>query len=81
MRRRDFIKGIVGSSVVWPPVARAQQTTRMPLVGVLTQSDSDNPDYQQRLAAFMSRMHELGWDDGRNVRIDIRWGGAATLKN
>ena len=75
MRRRDFIKVIAGSAVAWPLAARAQQTTRTPLVGVLMQSGSDDPKYQQRLAAFVSRMHELGWDDDRNVKIDIRWGG------
>jgi putative tryptophan/tyrosine transport system substrate-binding protein len=74
MRRRDFIKGIVGSATIWPLAAQAQQP--MPVIGYLssTSSSVDRP----RAAAFVKRLSELGWVNDRNVRIELRWaeGGA-----
>src|SRR5262249_12189145 len=69
MRRRDFVSLIGGSAVVWPLVARAQQGERIRRVGVL-ESIPEDP----YLAAFTQGLQQLGWANGRNVRIDTRWG-------
>jgi putative ABC transport system substrate-binding protein len=73
MRRRDFIKVIAGSAIVWPLAARAQQRDRMRRIGVLMALAADDPAGQARLVAFVQALQELGWTDGRNVRIDTRW--------
>jgi putative ABC transport system substrate-binding protein len=74
MRRREFIALLGGSALVMPVMARAQQTERVRRVGVLMSVAADGPDGQPRLAAFLKGLQELGWTDGRNVRIDLRWG-------
>src|SRR5262249_48193110 len=71
MRRRDFIKGIGGLSAAWPLVARAQRGERR--IGVLLPIFKDDPDYQPWVGAFLQALQELGWIDGRNVRVDIHW--------
>jgi ABC-type uncharacterized transport system substrate-binding protein len=73
MRRRDFITGIAGSAAAWPFAARAQQPERMRRIGVLMASAADDPPAQARIAAFLQGLQQLGWTDGRNVRIDTRW--------
>jgi putative ABC transport system substrate-binding protein len=73
MRRRDFIKGIAGSAATWPLVAHAQQEARMRRVGVLLNFAVDDSTAQARLTAFLQALQQLGWTNGRNVRIDIRW--------
>jgi putative tryptophan/tyrosine transport system substrate-binding protein len=73
MRRREFIRLIGGTATTWPFAARAQQTNRMRRVGVLIpQSDSD-PVWRSLAMAFATRLGELGWIDGNNVRIEVRW--------
>src|SRR6516165_5498057 len=72
MRRREFIS-VLGSAAAWPLVARAQQPERMRRIGVLMSRAADDPQAQARLAAFQQALQQLGWNDGRNVRIDIRW--------
>jgi putative ABC transport system substrate-binding protein len=72
MQRRDFI--ILLGSAAWPLIARAQQTERMRRVGVLTGIE-DDAEGQARFTAFLQGLQQLGWTDGRNVRIDHRWGG------
>ncbi len=72
MRRRDFIT-LVGGASAWPLAARAQQADRMRRVGVLVNRIPGDPEEQARLAAFLQGLQELGWADGRNVRIDYRW--------
>jgi ABC-type uncharacterized transport system substrate-binding protein len=72
VRRRDFIKVIAGSAVGWPLAARAQQ--RMRRIGVLMSLASDDQEGQARLAAFVQGLRDLGLTEGRDVRIDIRWG-------
>ena len=74
MRRRDFIKGIVGSAAAWPLVARAQQRERMRRIGVLMNRAADDPEGQSRVAVFQQELKRFGWSDGDNVRFDIRWG-------
>jgi len=73
MHRRDFIKVIAGSTVVWPLAARAQQPERMRRIGVLMPIAADDPVGQTRIAAFQQGLQQLGWTDGRNVRVEIRW--------
>jgi putative ABC transport system substrate-binding protein len=58
----------------WPLAARAQQTDRMRRIGLLMNRAADNPEGQDRIAAFHQGLQELGWSVGRNVRIDTRWG-------
>src|SRR5215831_4520496 len=74
MRRRDFIKGIVGSAATWPLAARAQQTSAMRHIGVLTPWPADDAEGHARLTAFAQALQQSGWTVGQNVRIDYRWG-------
>jgi putative ABC transport system substrate-binding protein len=78
MQRRDFIKTIVGSAVAWPLAARAQQTERMQRIGVLMGLAPDDQQGREWLAAFLQSLQELGWMDGRNVLIDVRWARGGT---
>src|SRR5262245_51095578 len=64
-----------GAAVAWPLVARAQQRERMRRIGVLVGSlAADDPEWQARGNAFVQGLQERGWSDGRNVRIEYRWG-------
>jgi putative ABC transport system substrate-binding protein len=74
MRRRDFIKAIAGSSVAWPLVTEAQQSQKMRRLSVLMSTAADDQESMARYTAFLQGLQELGWTDGRNVRIDVRWG-------
>jgi putative tryptophan/tyrosine transport system substrate-binding protein len=79
MRRRDFVRlmgGVGASAVSWPLAARAQQRERMRRIGVLMHLAADDPDGQNRLAAFLQGLQETGWAVGRNVTIDVRWAAA-----
>ena len=74
MRRRDFITLLGGAAASWPLAARAQQVERMRRIGILAGGvGADDPDAQARHAAFLQGLQQLGWIDGRNVRIDTRW--------
>jgi putative ABC transport system substrate-binding protein len=73
MRRRQFIL-LLGSAAVWPLAALAQQGERMPRIGVLMTLSEDDAEGQERMTAFLQGLQQLGWTDGRNVRIDYRWG-------
>ena len=75
MRRRDFIRLMAGLTTAWPLATEAQQPDQMRRIGVLMSLTSDDSHAQARLAAFVQGLRELGWIDGRNVRIDIRWAG------
>jgi putative tryptophan/tyrosine transport system substrate-binding protein len=73
MKRREFITLLGGSLAAWPLVARAQQPERMRHIGVLMGNAADDPESQARAAAFAQGLAQLGWAEGRNVRIDTRW--------
>ena len=75
IRRREFIFTLGGAAAAWPLAARAQQPERMRRVGVLigTYGQTDR-EGQDRIAVFLDTFRKLGWSDGRNVRIDLRWG-------
>src|SRR5215467_5076149 len=74
MRRRQFIRFVGAVVAAWPLAARAQQFEQIRRVGVLMNRAEDDPDGQARLTAFVQGLQQLGWVDGRNVRIDVRWG-------
>jgi putative tryptophan/tyrosine transport system substrate-binding protein len=75
MKRRQFITLLGGAAVACPLAARAQQGERMRRIGVLLTTAADDPEGQARIAALLQTLQPLGWTDGRNVRIDYRWGG------
>ena len=68
MKRRDFI-ALLGGAAAWPLAARAQQGERVRRIGVLMTLAADDPEGQARLRAFVQGLQELGWTDGRNVRL------------
>ena len=70
MNRREFIAGLAGA-VVWPVAARAQQGDRVRRIGMLTGFDQNDPEGKLRYSAFTQTLADLGWTDGRNVRIDL----------
>jgi putative ABC transport system substrate-binding protein len=72
VKRREFIAGLGGAAVAWPLAAGAQQPERMRRIGVLI-GVSASSFGQARYAAFLQGMQQLGWIEGRNVRIDVRW--------
>jgi len=80
MRRREFIT-LLGGAAAWPVAAQAQQGGRMRRVGVLMTLAADDPESPARLAAFLQGLQDLGWVDGRNMRVEYRWApGGANLR-
>jgi putative ABC transport system substrate-binding protein len=73
MRRRQLITLLGGAAVAWPLAARAQRADRMRRVGVLSALTADDPEGQARMTVFREAMQALGWSDGRNLQIDVRW--------
>src|SRR6516162_1363863 len=76
LKRRTFITLIGGGAVAWPLAARAQQLDRMRLIGVLMGFAESDPAAQSWLAAFRNALTQLGWSEGNNLRIEVRWGAA-----
>jgi len=74
MKRRDFIT-LLGGAAVWPLAARAQRGERERRIAVLMTNVEDDPEGQARAAAFRQGLQELGWTEGKNLRIDWRWSG------
>jgi putative ABC transport system substrate-binding protein len=74
MRRRQFIAGLV-SAAAWSVVVRAQQSDRVRRIGVLMGLDENDPLAKTFVSAFIQALANLGWVNGRNVRMDVRWGG------
>ena len=75
IKRRQFIAGL-GSAAAWPVVLRAQQPERMRRVGVLMGYEENDPDSKARLSGFTQGLSELGWTDGFNLQMDVRWAAA-----
>ena len=75
--RREFIAGL-GGVAAWPLAARAQQGDRVRRIGVLMPGDENDPVVKSRVSAFTQALAQLGWTDGRNVRMDLRWGRGDT---
>ena len=74
MKRREFIS-LLGGAAAWPLAAYAQQSERVRRVGVLT-GLADDADTQAHMEAFLQGLAQLGWTEGRNLRMDVRWGRA-----
>ena len=70
--RREFIAGLGGAAVAWPLGARAQQGERVRRIGVLIPGDESDPQMKSFISALTQALEDLGWTDGRNVRIDLR---------
>ena len=73
MKRREFIS-LLGGAAAWPLAAGAQQAERMRRIGVLMNTTA-NTEQQQSLVAFQQALQRLGWTEGRNVQMDVRWAG------
>src|SRR5258708_4170020 len=76
IRRREFIAGI--SAAAWPLAARAQPAERVRRIGVLMWGDENDPAVKSGVSALRQALADLGWTDGRNVRMDLRWHGDNT---
>src|ERR1700733_2349149 len=76
MRRREFTRLLGGAAVAWSVAAHAQQTERVRRIGVLTFSAESDPEGQSSVAAFREELRKLGWMEGRNIEIDVRWAAA-----
>jgi putative tryptophan/tyrosine transport system substrate-binding protein len=74
IERRKFLAALGGAAVLWPRAASAQKPGGVRRIGVLTGFAADDPAEQSRVLAFAQALAQSGWIDGRNVRIDIRWG-------
>jgi putative ABC transport system substrate-binding protein len=74
LRRREFITMLGGAAVAWPLAASAQQTERVRRIGVLMNVAENDPEGQAGIKLFVQGLQELGWNNDRNVRLDIRWG-------
>src|SRR5215472_12163674 len=79
MRRREFILALGGAAAAWPLAARAQQGERVRRIGVLLYLVPGDAEGQARLAAFTHALSQLGWSEGRNLRIDTRWATAGDV--
>ena len=79
MQRREFI-ALVGAVTAWPLAAGAQQPERVRRIAVLP-GGADTDRSQPNIAAFLQALQQLGWTDGRNVKIDYRWPAADADKN
>jgi putative ABC transport system substrate-binding protein len=74
MRRRQFIT-LLGGAATWPLAARAQQAGATRRVGMLMNADETNPEFKAYVAAFVQGLRNLGWIDGQNLHLDLRWAG------
>src|SRR6516165_1428789 len=75
MRRREFIAFSMRAAVSWPLAVRAQQPEPVRRIGVLMHLEADDQEGQDRILAFRQGLQQLGWIDGHNMQVDIRWGG------
>src|SRR6516164_5959724 len=71
--RRDFIAGLGGAAASWPIAVWAQQGDRVRRIGVFMTDDENDPEAERRHSAFTQALAGLGWTDGRNMRMDLRW--------
>src|SRR5215472_16983359 len=71
--RRELLVALGGAAAMWPLAARAQQPERIRRIGVLMGFDENDPGAKGWLSGFVRGLAELGWTDGRNVRMDVRW--------
>jgi len=76
MRRREFIVLVGGVTVAWPFAALAQDTRRLRRIGVVMSTAESDPAGQLRVAAFRDELRGLGWSEGHNLKIELRWTGS-----
>src|SRR5215470_7783036 len=76
MRRRNFIAGLASTAAAWPVAAHAQRLDRLRRIGVLIGFAENDPAVQSWLAAFRAALAKLGWSEGSNLRIELRWSAA-----
>jgi putative tryptophan/tyrosine transport system substrate-binding protein len=76
MKRREFTRLLGGAAVAWSVAAHAQPTERVRRIAILTSSAESDPEGQSSVAAFREELGKLGWIEGRNIGIDIRWAAA-----
>jgi putative ABC transport system substrate-binding protein len=74
MKRREFIMLLGGAAAAWPLAGRAQQPEQMRRIAVLMNRAAGDPEGQARIEVFQQSLQQLGWSEGRNVRLEIRWG-------
>jgi putative ABC transport system substrate-binding protein len=74
INRREFITLLGGAAAAWPLAARAQQGDRLRRIGLLVPFDENDPAAKTYVSAFTQALAALGWAEGRNVRMDLRWG-------
>src|SRR3974390_3125624 len=75
MRRREFITLLSGAAGLWPLAARAKKMSKLPTIGLLgAQAPSD---WNEWISAFVRRLHDLGWNEDRNIVIEYRWAGGS----
>src|SRR5215216_5295329 len=75
MRRREFLGILAGTAAGWPLAAHAQQAERMRRIGVLMGLAANDPEGQVLITRWLQALQQLGWIEGRNLQVDIRWGG------
>jgi len=80
MKRREFISLLGGAAVSWPLAARAQQNERVRRIGVLSNVGESDMHAQSMVVALHEALRELGWVEGRNIRIDHRWAAGNTAR-
>jgi putative ABC transport system substrate-binding protein len=78
--RRELLAALGGAAVAWPLAARGQQPERARRIGVLMNLAADDPEALSRITAFVQGLQQLGWTEGRNMRIDTRWGAGDTAR-
>jgi putative ABC transport system substrate-binding protein len=79
VRRREFIKAAAGSVAGWPLAARAQQGDRVRSLAVLMSVEESDPEAKAQLSGFTEALTQLGWTEGRNLRMEVRWGGSSDV--
>src|SRR5262245_3159703 len=80
MHRRSFLTLLGGAAAAWPLAVRAQRDGRVRRIGVLMSNDQADPEAQARFSSFRQGLAELGWVEGRNIRIDVRWAGTDVVR-
>ena len=81
MKRREFITLLGGAAAAWPLAGRAQPCERIRRIGVLMYLPADDPEGQARFTALVQALTQLGWTEGRNLRIDTRWANADDIRS
>ena len=79
LKRREFITLLGGAAAAWPLAARAQQPERMRRIGVLMSLAAGDPVAHREIMALQQGLQELGWTDGRNMKIEYRWAAGDSI--